>query len=97
MEERTVPICECGRLAIRWLDDADLCHEDHHSATFPTMVPASRVAELEEERQAVIDAVNLYGDETLHKALDDIGFAVSSPPETGGTSSERTSGPGFPE
>jgi hypothetical protein len=27
-----------------------------------------------QERQAVLDCVNLYGDETLHKALDAIGW-----------------------
>ena len=39
----------------------------------------ARVAALEAERQAVIDAVNLYGDETLHHALDAIGFAPRVP------------------
>ena len=39
----------------------------------------ARVAALEAERQAVIDAVNLYGDETLHHALDAIGFAPQVP------------------
>jgi chromosome segregation ATPase len=29
---------------------------------------------LKAERQAVLDVVNLYGDETLHKALDGIGW-----------------------
>jgi hypothetical protein len=29
---------------------------------------------LKAERQAVLDVVNLYGDETLQKALDDIGW-----------------------
>ena len=27
-----------------------------------------------DQRQAVLDAINLYGDDVLHKALDDIGF-----------------------
>jgi hypothetical protein len=27
-----------------------------------------------QERQVVLDCVNLYGDETLHKALDSIGW-----------------------
>lgn len=35
----------------------------------------ARIAELEAERQAVLDAINLYGDSVLHGALDDIGFA----------------------
>lgn len=29
---------------------------------------------LREERQAALDCINLYGDETLHKALDGIGW-----------------------
>lgn len=40
----------------------------------------SRIAELEAERQAVLDCVNLYGDGTLHSALDAIGW----PTTTGG-------------
>lgn len=32
------------------------------------------VEHLRAERQRVIDVVNLYGDETLHKALDSIGW-----------------------
>lgn len=35
---------------------------------------APDLAEMFEERQAVIDCINLYGDEVLHKALDAIGF-----------------------
>jgi ribosomal protein L37AE/L43A len=37
-----------------------------------------RVAQLEAERQVVLDCVNLYGDETLHAALDAIGLATTS-------------------
>jgi hypothetical protein len=33
-----------------------------------------RVRELQAERQAVLDVVNLYGDGTLHAALDNIGW-----------------------
>lgn len=43
-----------------------------------TVVPADTyrgaVDAFAQERQAVLDAVNLYGDETLQKALDDIGW-----------------------
>ena len=35
------------------------------------------VERLRYERQAVLDCINLYGDETLHSALDSIGW----PPE----------------
>jgi hypothetical protein len=42
------------------------------------VVPASQlrgaVAAFAQERQAVLDCVNLYGGETLHKALDAIGW-----------------------
>jgi hypothetical protein len=37
--------------------------------------------DLESERGAVIAAISIYGDETLHKALDDIGFALHSTTE----------------
>lgn len=40
----------------------------------------AEVERLRAERQAVLDCVNLYGDETLHKALDTIGW----PPESKG-------------
>lgn len=33
------------------------------------------IDEFRAEREAVIAAVNLYGDDVLHRALDDIGFA----------------------
>jgi hypothetical protein len=35
---------------------------------------AAENARLRDEAQAVLDCVNLYGDETLHKALDSIGW-----------------------
>jgi hypothetical protein len=38
----------------------------------------ARIAALEAERQAVLDAVNLYGDEILHAALDAIGWPATS-------------------
>jgi hypothetical protein len=34
----------------------------------------NEVEQLRAERQAVLDVVNLYGDQTLHTALDDIGW-----------------------
>jgi hypothetical protein len=34
----------------------------------------AEVEKLREERRAVLDCINLYGDEVLHKALDAIGF-----------------------
>lgn len=49
------------------LDDAHLLAE-HRAA-------CERIKELEAERQDVIVCVNLYGDELLHAALDNIGFA----------------------
>ena len=36
-----------------------------------------RLKELESERQAVLDVVNLYGDEVLHSALDGIGWHIN--------------------
>lgn len=42
----------------------------------PGLIAAARERDqLRWERQAVIDAVNLYGDDLIHSALDDIGFA----------------------
>jgi hypothetical protein len=38
---------------------------------------------MEIERQAVLDAVVLYGDEALHSALDDIGWPSTLHPEAG--------------
>lgn len=35
---------------------------------------AERLGADDDERQAVLDAINLYGDEILHKALDGIGW-----------------------
>jgi DNA-directed RNA polymerase subunit RPC12/RpoP len=37
-------------------------------------VPRRFVTALEEERQAALHCINLYGDETLHSALDAIGW-----------------------
>ena len=34
----------------------------------------AEVERLRQERQAVLDCVNLYGDEVLHSALDGIGW-----------------------
>jgi hypothetical protein len=45
------------------------------------VVPADQLAGAVEafaqERQAVLNVVNLYGDETLHKALDAIGWPAN--------------------
>jgi hypothetical protein len=37
---------------------------------------------LQDEREAVIACVNIYGDEMVHRALHDIGFASRSTPTT---------------
>lgn len=37
----------------------------------------ARVEALEAERQAVLDVINLYGDDVLHSALDAIGWPWS--------------------
>jgi hypothetical protein len=53
-------------------------HPDENNVERVEVVPASQLAGAVEafgqERQAVLDCVNLYGDETLHKALDGIGW-----------------------
>ncbi len=36
----------------------------------------AEIERLQAQRQAVIDCINLYGEETLHKALDAVGFVV---------------------
>jgi hypothetical protein len=38
----------------------------------------SEVKRLREQHQAVLHMINLYGDETLHKALDSIGWVPRS-------------------
>lgn len=38
---------------------------------------AEAVETSDAERQAVLDVVNIYGDETLHKALDNIGWPAN--------------------
>lgn len=38
----------------------------------------AEVEDLREDKQAVIDVVNLYGDATLHQALIDIGWPVDT-------------------
>lgn len=38
------------------------------------------VGSLRRERQAILDAINLYGDETLHRALDDAGLLTRAKP-----------------
>lgn len=42
----------------------------------------AKVERLREERQAVLDCINLYGDETLHSALDGIGWPASGDPRS---------------
>lgn len=51
-------------------DPVTLCaHSDLHA----------EVERLRSERQAVLDVVNLYGDDLLHRALDDIGWVPRVP------------------
>jgi hypothetical protein len=49
---------------------------------------------LRAERQAVLDCVNLYGDDVLHEALDAIGWPTSTreQPETPPASDENQDG-----
>ena len=39
----------------------------------------AEIERLQAEHQAVLDCINLYGDETLHSALDGIGWPTAEP------------------
>lgn len=52
------------------------CNEWMNTEAVP-VVPAAALERAEAERQAILDCINLYGDETLHAALDDAGLLSS--------------------
>lgn len=53
---------------------ADAVIAERHAGWTHAREMEAEVERLQAERQAVLDAVNLYGDETLHRALDAIGW-----------------------
>lgn len=65
------------------LAELERLRQELRIARFDAVVPVRELREenerLREEHRAVLDCVNLYGDETLHAALDAVGWVPRDP------------------
>lgn len=52
----------------------------HHGWRRDAQAAVEELDRLRDERQAVLDCINLYGDQTLHSALDAIGWPTDASP-----------------